>query len=82
MADDSTIENRVYLFKDLAAAWLAAHPSGLGAVDPAERARARAALAEIGRISCIVAVRWCSAVWVNLLVRFDSRLAVSWAVGR
>ena len=55
MADDSTIENRVYLFKDLAAAWLAAHPSGLGAVDPAERARARAALAEIGRISCIVA---------------------------
>ena len=46
--DDSTIENRVYLFKDLAAAWLAANPGALG-TDP------QSALAEIARIACEVA---------------------------
>ncbi len=51
MADDSTIENRVYLFKDLAAAWLAANPGALRSDRPA----ALAALAELARISCEVA---------------------------
>ena len=48
LMSDSTIENRVYLFKDLAAAWLAANPGGFGS-------DATAAMAEIARISAVVA---------------------------
>ena len=51
----STIENRVYLFKDLAAAYLGEHGAGLGSSSASEVARARRALAEIARASCIVA---------------------------
>ena len=53
MADDeSTIENRVYLFKDLAAAYLKANP---GALHGNGRAAAMAALADIAFVSCTVA---------------------------
>lgn len=56
MADDeTTIENRVYLFRDLAGAWLGAHGARLASRDPAERNAARGALAEIARVSCEVA---------------------------
>ncbi|MEM9072667.1 MAG: hypothetical protein AAGE52_29435 [Myxococcota bacterium] len=51
MADDSTIENRVYLFKDLAAAWIAANPGVLQSA----KADALAALAELARVSAEVA---------------------------
>ena len=51
MADDSTLENRVYLFKDLAAAWLAANPGAL----TTDRAAALEALADLARICCEVA---------------------------
>lgn len=51
---ESTIENRVYLFKDLAAAFIAEHGALLGSSNPAEVTRARRALAEIARASCIV----------------------------
>lgn len=53
--DDSSIENRVYLFKDLASAWLKANPGLLGATDPAGRARALGALADLAYVSCVVA---------------------------
>lgn len=46
--DDSSTENRVYLFRELAAAYIAAHPDAFGD-DP------RSAMAEIARICCIVA---------------------------
>jgi len=52
MADESTIENRVYLFKDLAAAYLSANP---GALHGAGRAAAMAALADLAFVSCAVA---------------------------
>lgn len=55
MADDSTIENRVYLFKDLAAAFVGAAADRLCSGDEAERSRAIDALAELARISCVVA---------------------------
>ena len=46
--DDSSTENRVYLFRELAAAYIAAKPDVLGD-------DGKSALAEIARISCIVA---------------------------
>jgi len=52
MADESTIENRVYLFKDLAAAYLSANP---GALHGESRATALAALADLAAVSCAVA---------------------------
>ena len=52
---ESTIENRVYLFKDLAAAFLAEHGAMLGSTNASEAARGRRALAEIARASCLVA---------------------------
>ena len=53
MADDeSTIENRVYLFKDLAAAYLSANP---GALHGESRETALAALADLAMVSCAVA---------------------------
>ena len=48
--DDSTIENRVYLFKDLAAAWLAANPGVL----VADRKAAVGALADIAYACCVM----------------------------
>ena len=53
--DESSIENRVYLFRELAAAFIARDGGLLASTDPADRARARAALAEIARAACIVA---------------------------
>ena len=53
--DDSTIENRVYLFKALAAAFLDNAGALLASSDDDDRARAVEALAELARISCIVA---------------------------
>jgi hypothetical protein len=55
MADDSNIENRVYLFKDLAAAFVRAAAGSLASSDEEERGRALEALAELARISCVVA---------------------------
>ena len=52
MADDSTIENRVYLFKDLAAAFLSANP---GALQGSGRAAGLAALADLAFVACTMA---------------------------
>lgn len=49
--DDSTIENRVYLFKDLAAAWLSANPNAF----TADRQGAMRTLADLAYASCVVA---------------------------
>ena len=51
MANDSTIENRVFLFKDVAAAWLAANPGVL----IRDRHAALGALADLAFICCTVA---------------------------
>jgi hypothetical protein len=51
----STIENRVYLFKDLASAFLSAHGGLLAAKDPEKRTLALRALADIAHASCVVA---------------------------
>ena len=51
---ESTVENRVYLFKDLAAAWLASWGDQLSAPDEAVQRRAREALAEIAYMSCVL----------------------------
>ncbi len=49
MADDN-VENRVYLFKDLAAAWIGANPGLLHQ----SRDDARRALGELARICAVV----------------------------
>ena len=54
MSEESTIENRVYLFKDLAAAFLRSAPGSLASPDDEERGRAIEALAELARIACVV----------------------------
>jgi hypothetical protein len=51
--DEETIENRVYLFRDLASAWLSENGSLLAAKDG--RKRALKALADLARVSCVVA---------------------------
>jgi hypothetical protein len=51
----STIENRVYLFKDLAASLIATTPGLLVSADPDERARALRGLADIAFVSCAIA---------------------------
>ncbi|HNS97414.1 MAG TPA: hypothetical protein PLJ27_03365 [Polyangiaceae bacterium] len=51
---ESTVENRVYLFRDLAGAWLASFGDQLGAEDEKIRQRGRDALAEIAYISCVL----------------------------
>lgn len=51
MDNDSTIENRVYLFKDLAAAWLSANPGAL----QKDRAASLAALSDIAYVCCVFA---------------------------
>lgn len=52
---ESTIENRVYLFKDLAAVFVGAHGALLTSANPAERERALRALADLAHASCVVA---------------------------
>lgn len=51
---ESTVENRVYLFRDLAGAWLASFGDQLSAEDPAVRQRAKDALAQIAYASCVL----------------------------
>ncbi len=51
---ESTVENRVYLFRDLAGAWLASFGDQLCAEDENVRQRARDALAEIAYASCVL----------------------------
>ncbi len=51
----STIENRVYLFKDLAAAFVAEHGAMLASANGAERQRALRALGDLAHASCVVA---------------------------
>lgn len=51
MADDSTIENRVFLFKDVAAAWISANPTAL----TSDRTAALAALADLAFVCCTLA---------------------------
>lgn len=55
MSDGSNIENRVYLFKDLATAYVQAAATSLASPDDGERGRALEVLAELARISCVVA---------------------------
>ncbi|MFP2933581.1 hypothetical protein ACLESO_52260 [Pyxidicoccus sp. 3LG] len=52
--NDSTIENRVYLFESLASSYVSAASEELGSDDPAVRERARRALAELAFVSCVV----------------------------
>lgn len=54
-AHESTIENRVYLFRELAAAFIAREGGLLTSTDAADRERARAGLAEVARVACLVA---------------------------
>ena len=54
-AQESTIENRVYLFRELAAAFIAREGGLLTSADAADRERARAGLAEVARVACLVA---------------------------
>ncbi|HZI16532.1 MAG TPA: hypothetical protein VE153_39565 [Myxococcus sp.] len=53
--DDTTIENRVYLFESLASSYVSTATEELGSDEPAARERARRALAELAFISCVVA---------------------------
>lgn len=53
--EDTTIENRVYLFESLASSYVASASEVLGSEDPALRERARRALAELAYVSCVVA---------------------------
>jgi len=53
MTKKSTIENRVYLFRDLASAWLVENGSLLA--DDESRKRAMRALADLAYVSCVVA---------------------------
>ena len=52
--NDTTIENRVYLFESLASAYVSAASEELGSDEPAVRERARRALAELAFVSCVV----------------------------
>lgn len=54
-ADESTIENRVYLFRELAAAFITREGGLLTSAKPEDRERARAGLAEVARVACLVA---------------------------
>lgn len=54
-AAESTIENRVYLFRELAAAFIAREGALLTSPKEADRGRARNGLAEIARVACLVA---------------------------
>ena len=51
----STIENRVYLFRDLSAAYLQTHGGLLASADAADRKRALRAIADLAYAACVVA---------------------------
>ena len=51
----STIENRVYLFRDLASAWLVENGALLADEEAGARRRALLALADLAFVSCVVA---------------------------
>lgn len=51
---ESTVENRVYLFKDLAAAFLSHHGDLLASEDESLRRRALRALADVAYVSCVL----------------------------
>lgn len=55
MATTDTIENRVYLFESLARAFIEGSGAQLASADGRVRARALEALAELARVSCVVA---------------------------
>jgi hypothetical protein len=52
--NETTIENRVYLFESLASSYVSAASEELGSDDPAVRERSRRALAELAYVSCVV----------------------------
>ena len=53
--DRSTVENRVYLFRDLASAFLADNGRLLASQDDGERRAAQRALADIAHACCVMA---------------------------
>ncbi|MCC6334771.1 MAG: hypothetical protein IT380_12405 [Myxococcales bacterium] len=53
--DDSTIENRVYVFESLARAFVEKASDDLGSKNPERRTRAIRALADLAYVSCVVA---------------------------
>ncbi|MET0406619.1 MAG: hypothetical protein ABW123_29645 [Cystobacter sp.] len=55
MAQDETVENRVYLFESLASSYVASASELLSSKDEAVRARALRALADLAFVSCVVA---------------------------
>ncbi len=55
MANDDTIENRVYLFESLASSFVSASADQLSSADPETRARALRALGDLAYVSCVVA---------------------------
>ncbi len=52
--NSSTVENRVYLFKDLGAAFLAEHGAGLLGTE-AQRTKVLRALGDIAHAACVMA---------------------------
>lgn len=52
--DESTIENRVYVFRDLAAAWLSKSGELLASEDEGTRNRSRQALADLAFAACLI----------------------------
>lgn len=54
MADSPSTENRVYLFRELAAAFVGSESALLTSADPKKRARARTAFAELARVASLV----------------------------
>jgi len=52
--NSSTVENRVYLFKDMGAAFLAEHGAGLLGTE-AQRAKVLRALGDIAHAACVMA---------------------------
>ncbi len=52
--EESTIENRVYVFRDLAAAWLSKSGDLLGSKDEDARRRGRQALADLAFAACLI----------------------------
>lgn len=52
--DDSTIENRVYVFESLARAFVEKAADDLGSKNPERRTRAMRALADLAFVSCVI----------------------------
>lgn len=53
--DESTIENRVYVFESLARAFVERSAEDLGSKNPERRTRALRALADLAYVSCVIA---------------------------